>query len=64
MPDNSERIEQIDAILEAGIVRTVVDGVVTEFDHDTLRAERRELIRKDTSGNYPKRRTISGVRFQ
>lgn len=63
MPDNSARIEQITQILEAGVSKTVVDGVVTEFDLDTLRQERRELIRTDTSGNYPKRRTISGVSF-
>lgn len=63
MPDNSAKIEQIDAILESGVERTTVDGVTTELNHETLRQQRRELIRTDTSGNYPKRRTLTGVRF-
>lgn len=43
MADNSERIEQIEAILRSGAKTVTVDGVTTSFDLESLRRELRLL---------------------
>lgn len=40
------RITKIDAILQSGAKSITLDGVTTSFDHDSLRAERAELLRR------------------
>ena len=38
-----DRIDAINAILQAGVTSNAVDGESTSFNHDSLRRERTEL---------------------
>jgi len=47
MADNSARIAEIEAILQAGAVSVTIDGVSVTYDFDTLRSELRKLRQAD-----------------
>lgn len=41
-----QRINEIDAVLQSGAQSVTVDGVTTNWNHDSLRTERADLERK------------------
>lgn len=49
MPDNTDRINEIEAILRAGAKRVSLDGVTIDYDFAALRAELRQLKATDPS---------------
>jgi len=56
MADNSERIAEIDELLQSGAQSVSVDGVATTLNHDTLRTERQQLRAADDT--YKARRPV------
>jgi len=60
MPDNRAAIARIEAILNSGAKRAVIDGQSVEVDHDQLRRRLRELKAEDTSNpeTRPRLRSI------
>lgn len=47
MPDNRQRIEQIQKILRAGATQVTTDGTTVSFDFAQLRKELRRLMAED-----------------
>jgi hypothetical protein len=59
MADNQTRIEQIREILASGVKSVSADGASTTLDHDSLRAELRQLIAEDPAYQAGKKHRIS-----
>ena len=47
MADNTEKIAELDAVLQAGTKSTMVDGVSVTMDLEAIRRERDRLIASD-----------------
>lgn len=61
MPDNSKKIADIKAILEAGATTVSAEGVTVTYDFEQLRRQLRQLQLDDDSlaGRRPKVSTIN-----
>ena len=47
MADNSQKIAQLQEILDSGASSVTVDGITTSFDHDSIRQRISDLIAED-----------------
>jgi hypothetical protein len=59
MADNQARIEQIREILASGVKSVSADGTSTTLDHDTLRAELKQLMAEDPAYQAAKKHRIA-----
>lgn len=60
MPDNTDKIDALEEIQDAGIASTTVDGVTTKFDLEAIARRKRELAERDAL-RKTRRPRISGV---
>ena len=47
MPDNTERIAKLQAILNSGVLMSTIKGEQITYDHDSIRRQIEELKRTD-----------------
>ncbi|MEZ6068278.1 MAG: hypothetical protein R3B90_21765 [Planctomycetaceae bacterium] len=59
MPDNSQAIADIRALLNSGATTVVVDGQTVQLNHDSLRRRLRELQATDTAAPIKRPRVAS-----
>lgn len=52
MADNSQKIAELEEILNAGVTQVGVDGTNTSFDLNEVRKQLEYLKRTDTTGQY------------
>lgn len=66
MADNSERIAELEAILEGGETSISVDGVSVQYDQNQVRQELQRLRATDTASQLRRPRlstvNLSGLR--
>jgi hypothetical protein len=60
MSSTTEKISELRSILQSGVRKVVVDGVVTEYDLDAIRRELDHLMQEDQQQRHrrPRASTI------